>query len=998
MLRKFFAGILLIPASFVVYGSLGAWFRALLQGKRSFFSYVVKKGPSVVPRPDSRVLRMVAYYPMKAGIEVLHTGNLSPILGKAVKIILRHSSTTPDIKRQSLEIWTDKRPPFVSPERILHLIRDPAIKVISFDIFDTLLVRPVLEPKDIFYLLDKKIHAVYNIDFIKIRWKAEEELGLGNATLRQIYDGIAQRYKLDATTAQALLEEEIHCEKSLLSPRPDAELLYKEAVRLGKRIIAVSDMYLPGDVLADILQAKGCPVDAVYVSCDHAARKSDGVLYDKVLEQEGIAPSALLHIGDNYQSDYVQAIHKHICAVWLPAITKLAFSNADVGEIICGKAMRRDPLWGVFLGHGLNRLYGHMATAPDHIGEIRTMRHFAELVLAPIVTALGFFLATNKEIQQNYKTLYFASRDGWLPHQVYDIVCRHLGKGIPGTYFYAGRRAYFTFLHDDFLKYATSLEPTHDDIDAYTLSDFIQAWFKGENLLTKIFETITQNEADLPFLTHKEECLDILRRFSDDIDNCMREKKHRARTYYATIFDPTEKRHLVFDLGYSGSVGKALTAATGKPVDKVYFWQEPANKLIDKELGSKTLLILKPGIGPQFYDPYHLALEELFSPCEGSVIDFDTDANPVKETLKDIDILKNELNTLHTACLEYAKSFCILLNEYAQYAGLCEVEAGMDVFRALLNDTFYNNMDLFRNIVFPDPVYRKNINSLAKKIEYSLKFPTVFSQTGFDNQRNIIVQHSQLYGKLKVGIHLHLYFTEMAYEVIRYLQDFPIPFDLFVTICDDLFAPTAQQLFCAATLPQVQQVRVLTVPNRGRDVAPWVLGMRPYQAKYDLFCHIHSKESEHIGFGAAWRTYLYDNLILADSAREIIHLFEQDAKLGCLFPEIHPQLRMGMTHTNVPLYGSNKEYTMICDMQRRMGLGEELRREDIFFSGGTMFWYRPQALRQLFTCDLQLEEFAPEPIGIGGTLAHAMERLPALVATRNGYTARTFTPHAAHAL
>lgn len=84
-------------------------------------------------------------------------------------------------------------------------------------------------------------------------------------------------------------------------------------------------------------------------------------------------------------------------------------------------------------------------------------------------------------------------------------------------------------------------------------------------------------------------------------------------------------------------------------------------------------------------------------------------------------------------------------------------------------------------------------------------------------------------------MHLHLYHAAVAHEIVRYLQDFPVPFDLHITITDASFAATARNLFSRAFLPLVREVRVLTVPNRGRDVAPWVLGMRPYQAGYDLF-------------------------------------------------------------------------------------------------------------------------------------------------------------------
>ena len=108
----------------------------------------------------------------------------------------------------------------------------------------------------------------------------------------------------------------------------------------------------------------------------------------------------------------------------------------------------------------------------------------------------------------------------------------------------------------------------------------------------------------------------------------MRAKRTRAQAYYDRIFDPSEKRHLVFDLGYSGSIGKALAAVTGKPVDKIYFWEEPENRTLDRTSGSTTRLFMNDGA----YVPYHLVLEELFSPCEGGVTGFDAQGNPVLET------------------------------------------------------------------------------------------------------------------------------------------------------------------------------------------------------------------------------------------------------------------------------------------------------------------------------------------------------------------------------
>ena len=88
---------------------------------------------------------------------------------------------------------------------------------------------------------------------------------------------------------------------------------------------------------------------------------------------------------------------------------------------------------------------------------------------------------------------------------------------------------------------------------------------------------------------------------------------------------------------------------------------------------------------------------------------------------------------------------------------------------------------------------------------------------------------------------------------------------------------------------------------------------------------------------------------------------------------------------DIPPIGLKNEEEDACMLLRRMGLRGEICRSELFFSMGTMLWYRPDALRQLFSFALELEEFAEEPVGVEGTFAHAIERLPALIAERNGY-------------
>ena len=52
---------------------------------------------------------------------------------------------------------------------------------------------------------------------------------------------------------------------------------------------------------------------------------------------------------------------------------------------------------------------------------------------------------------------------------------------------------------------------------------------------------------------------------------------------------------------------------------------------------------------------------------------------------------------------------------------------------------------------------------------------------------------------------------------------------------------------------------------------------------------------------------------------------------------------------------------------------------------GTMFWFRPAALKPLFDHDWTWEEFPPEPNNIDGTVLHAIERAYGYVAQASGY-------------
>lgn len=979
MLHRYIAALLLLPSSLYVYRSPRAWFGALAKGPYVFFSQIIRQAPSRVRRTNF-CNAIFVYWPMKTGIDLARSGSLKSTAKKCLKVLTarnQESAAPAGEPRKS-------RVSFIPMEHIRNMLHDADIKIVSFDIFDTLLVRPVLHPKDIFYLLAAKMNAAYGVDFIKLRWDAEARLGKENANIYEIYADVRRRFKLLPQTATALLEEEIRCETTLLTPRPEVKALYEEAVKLGKRVIATSDMYLPGTILDGILKKNGMAMDAIYVSCDQQARKSSGALYDIIISSEKAHPSEILHIGDNYKSDFENAIAKKITAVHYPSIQEEIFGCRDVDAGPLLKAGEDDPAWRMLLAFSLNSFISQSLAPGASVLDAHNLRHFTALTIAPMLTGYALALAADKDIQAKYKQINFASRDGYLPHAVYGIIQRHLG-GLPGRYCHAGRRAYYPFLYASFYDYAKSRR--HGGDMGYTLYDFLKAHFTGSALLAHLDEKLTEVEKNTLFFEEKEKSLSVITRFQSDIELFLRDKRARIQKYYNQTLSREEERHLIFDLGYSGSISRALSAVVGKPVDKLYFWEDPENRSADKQCGTSTRVFAESA-GRDAAS--RLVFEELFSPCEGGVVDFDEKGQPVFETLAASEAMETDLAAVHTACRDFAEAFCAQFGEYAKYVTLTHGEPPLDICHLLLNETPFCNQRVFRNILFPDPVYHNETHSLEKKLERFLPQKTVFSGTGFDTPHTARTYKAPLTGSFKLGIHLHLHNILLVDEVVRYLQEFPADFDLYVTITDAAYTQTVARLLNRALIPGAKNVVTLPGQNRGRDVAPWILGMRPYQAGYDLFCHIHAKESSYLDFGEEWRAYLFDNLIHGDAVREIIGIFHADPQMGCLFPPVFGKLHSFMTTRNIPLSGLTNEMDQARRLLRRMGLRDEICRSEIFFPVGNMLWYRPHALRQLFTFDLALEEFAAEPIGVEGTLAHALERLPALIAARNGYQAGTF--------
>ena len=209
---------------------------------------------------------------------------------------------------------------------LLNEIKDKidGYKVVSFDIFDTLLLRPYVKPTDLFLHLERLENAV---GFVKARIEAEQKArkvhaNLEDITIDEIYDEIADKYK-------NLKSKELDLECQILQPNPEMKEVFDYAKKSKKRIIIVSDMYLPAKFLSNVLRKKGFNgFEKVYVSCEYRKTKWTGHLYKQVLSEQKIKGKDVLHIGDNADSDKIRAEKENISAIlYTKKIDKLLAEN-----------------------------------------------------------------------------------------------------------------------------------------------------------------------------------------------------------------------------------------------------------------------------------------------------------------------------------------------------------------------------------------------------------------------------------------------------------------------------------------------------------------------------------------------------------------------------------------------------------------------------------------------------------------------------------------------
>lgn len=199
-------------------------------------------------------------------------------------------------------------------------------EIISFDLFDTLIYRRHFSLEEIKFkvydyirgLSGYKFH-VNEVKFLHEHFsnllKDSRRLDSDEPILLDVYETVLSSLGIDHKLASDVVKYEVELEAQNLDVYEDVHTILSKLKADNKKIVITSDMYFDQKQIKLILKKLGLLhyFDEVYVSSEYKERKATSKLF-KLLFNE---PHKVIHVGDNHNNDYKQALKSKIFAVHL---------------------------------------------------------------------------------------------------------------------------------------------------------------------------------------------------------------------------------------------------------------------------------------------------------------------------------------------------------------------------------------------------------------------------------------------------------------------------------------------------------------------------------------------------------------------------------------------------------------------------------------------------------------------------------------------------------
>lgn len=632
-------------------------------------------------------------------------------------------------------------------EKIKEEIVNPIHQIISFDIFDTLIIRPFYEPSDMFYLLNKKFNEEFKVSgfmwFSKIRKDSEaacreymwKDYNYNEITLDEIYEYMANNYKLDSNKLNKIKDYEKELELQYCVKRNTGYELYELAKFLDKKVVYTSDMYLDKDLISKILSKNNYENDNIYISSESRKTKSNGELYKLVLNSEKIHKQNILHIGDNYESDYLKAKSVSIDSCHLPKSIDI-FNNKFNSKIFSGALFANLSSKNIdhhnyleYMGNRIslalvaNKFFDNPYTSIiDGTNFSSSPQFIGYYALGMHMFAVAKWLMDNTK---EYDTVSFMARDGKLLLDVCNELKNIYDNKNKFEYIYVSRKSLMPLM-------------IFDEINIYKVLDYIRYDTSTPEDILKLLKPIINVPSnykmeirEIGFMCSEFfESRNELQRFINFIkDNYFDLKKYNAYFKMVSEYFKNQLKGKVanFDVGYSGQPEFILGKLCDKQIDTFFIHTNNDTGFINSKTSNYKLNCFY-----QFRPVFTGTLREyLMSENIPSCIGYDKKDNDVVPIFNDIsksDYYNDEiLRIIQSSAVEFTKD---ITGIFGKEIFNIDIE---NYYMSIPFEFFLHNSNHQDRMIFENLEFDENVGEKFNMIDFWSK---ILNQNGLKNATN----------------------------------------------------------------------------------------------------------------------------------------------------------------------------------------------------------------------------------------------------------------------
>ena len=612
-------------------------------------------------------------------------------------------------------------------EYIKKQLKEAKQEYISFDIFDTLILRPFYEPDDIFKMMNKEFARLTDsaISFSKLRVEGEKlarqfwgnQKGYEDISIDEIYDYISEHYKVDSGITDRMKQLEKELEFNYCYSRNAGIELYDFAKACGKKVVLISDMYLSRETVECILAKNDINgYEQLFLSYEKRRLKYNGGLFNCALNELNISADNLIHIGDTWSSDIEGSKLAGIESIFFPKAIEV-FENkingcptnrcACIADTVRGGIRKQESNkenlgYRCMMALVANTYFDNPYREFNANSDFNADPYFIGFYpLGMHITGISKWL-NELCAANNYDHIAFLARDGYLPMKAFEEYKKHSGLKADTSYMQASRKAVMPFMLKDRLSfYQMPIEYRAHSPE--TLLDVLGFAFDTNKPESDKWRDLAEEKGISPEKTFesKEELDEFISFFLDELYDVKKHEREqrKAEKYFSRIPDNS----VLFDMGYSGRIQSAICRAAGKSVDAAFIHEDYQTSVeMRKRYGFKIT---------NFYDYVPevsgLIREHVFSAPTGSCIGFSEENGcvlPIIEEDKHQYQDKFVINSLHKGATDFIKKFLGIFSENLDDIDCSPNEVSMP-FEGFIRYPSRQDMHIFSASYFEDMVF-----------------------------------------------------------------------------------------------------------------------------------------------------------------------------------------------------------------------------------------------------------------------------------------------------